>query len=340
MSEGSADPTIVFFSGSCRNNGLVDGAAGSGVWWGTEQPKNLAIRTPGKQTNNCSELFGLLSVLEQIRRDDLENANNSDAFLINTDRKYTFDCFTKYLPNWRVNNFSKPSGKGSIQNVELIRYIAALLEYVSLRHDVKLALVSSSENRQARLLAEQAVNLEKVQEVVWSDCRKEVEKKLALAREEIKHKKAQMGREAFNKEEEAPESSKKRKKETKKKKVAQEVSVIAPDKADEGQGGRPKKDKKLKRKAKDMDVGQQQEVVIRVEEERPKKRTKRKYDAEETELEIESNPARPPKPEKKKRSKKAAKVVVVLKIQVETKEKKHRRKEGREGKRRRHDQTE
>lgn len=91
-SESSADPIIVFFSGSCKNNGFDDSAAGSGVWWGTQHPKNLALRTPGKQTNICAELFGLLTVLEQIRQIDVEDTHSSDAFLIHTDRKYTFDC--------------------------------------------------------------------------------------------------------------------------------------------------------------------------------------------------------------------------------------------------------
>ncbi|KAK0481531.1 ribonuclease H-like domain-containing protein [Armillaria novae-zelandiae] len=177
MSEGSADPIIVLFSGSCKNNGFDDSAAGSGVWWGTQHPKNLALRTPGKQTNICAELFGLLTVLQQIQQIDVKDTKNSDAFLIHTDRKYTFDCFTRFLPKWRVNNFCK-SNKGSIENVELIRYITVLLDYVSLRHDVKFVFVPSDENHPARSLAEQASNLDKVEDVVWSDCRKKTEQEL------------------------------------------------------------------------------------------------------------------------------------------------------------------
>ncbi|KAK0455866.1 ribonuclease H-like domain-containing protein [Armillaria borealis] len=337
VSEGSADPIIVFFSGSCKNNGYDDSAAGSGFWWGTQHPKNLAIRTPGKQTNICAELFGLLTVLEQIQQIDVKDTNNSDAFLIHTDRKYTFDCFTRYLPTWRVNGFSR-ARKGSIENVELIRYITVLLDYVSLRHYVKLVFVPPDENRAAHTLAEQARNLDKVEDVVWSDCRKETEEELELARAEIEHmkyKKAQMERKAL----EVLESSKKHKKSKKEHKNAPEVPAIPLGNADEEQRERLKKDKKLKRKARDADIDHQQEAVIRVEEERMKKRTKRKHDTEETEMELEGNSAQPPRSEKKKRSKKAAKVVVVLKIQVETKEKKRRRKEGREGKHRRHEQA-
>ncbi|PBL00393.1 ribonuclease H-like protein [Armillaria gallica] len=335
MSEGSADLIIVFFSGSCKNNGFDDSAAGSGVWWGTQHPKNLAVRTPGKQTNICAELFGLLTVLEQIQQIDEKDTNNLDAFLIHTDRKYTFDCFTRYLPKWRVNNFCKPK-KGPIENVELIRYITVLLDYVSLRHDVKLVFVPSDENRPARALAEQASNLDKVEDVIWSDCRRKTEEKLALTRAEIEHmkyEKAQTERKAL----EVLESSKKHNSK-KEKKNAQEVPAIPLDNADEEQRERLKKDKKLKRKARDADIDRQQEIIIRVEEERTEKRTKRKHDTEETEMELKGNSVQPPRSEKK-RSKKVAKVVVVLKIQVETKEKKGRRKEGREGKHRRHEQA-
>lgn len=333
-SESSADPIIVFFSGSCKNNGFDDSAAGSGVWWGTQHPKNLALRTPGKQTNICAELFGLLTVLEQIRQIDVEDTHSSDAFLIHTDRKYTFDCFTRFLPKWRINNFCKTKNKGSIENVELIRYITVLLDYVSLRHDVKLVFVPWDENRPARVLAEQASNLDKVEDVIWSDCRKEIEEKLVLARAEMEYEKAQIEHKAL----EVLKSSKKHKKSKNEKKNAQEVPAVVPIDADEEQRGQLKKDKKLKRKARDMDIDQH-EVVIQVEEERTKKRTKRKHDTEETEIELEGNSARPPRSEKKKQSKKAAKVVVVLKIQVETKEKKQRRKEGREGKHRKHEQA-
>ncbi|SJL06389.1 uncharacterized protein ARMOST_09725 [Armillaria ostoyae] len=330
MSEGSADLIIIFFSGSCKNNGCDDGAAGSGVWWGTQHPKSVFSRL-------FAELFGLLTVLEQIQQIDVKDTNNSDAFLIHTDRKYTFDCFTRYLPKWRVNNFCKPK-KGPIENVELIRYITVLLDYVSLRHDVKLVFVPSDENRAARALAEQARNSDKVEDIVWSNCRRETEEELVLARAEIEHmkyKKAQMERKAL----EVPECSKKHKKSKKEKKNAQEVPAIPLGNADEEQRERLKKNKKLKRKARDADIDQQQEVVIRVEGERTKKRTKRKHDTEETEVELEGNSVPPPRSEKKKRSKKAEKVVVVLKIQVETKEKKRRRKEGREDKHRRHEQA-
>ncbi|KAK0199035.1 ribonuclease H-like domain-containing protein [Armillaria mellea] len=329
MSEDSTEPIIVFFSGSCKNNGFDDSAAGSGVWWGAQHPKNLAVRTPGKQTNICAELFGLLIVLEQIQHTDVKDTNNSDAFLIHTDRKYTFDCFTRFLPKWRVTDFCRPK-KGTIENVELIRYITVLLDYVSLRHDIKFLFVSSNENRAARALAEQATNLDKVEDIVWSNCRRDTEEELVLARAEIEHmkyKKLQMEPKAL----EVMESSKKHKKSKKEKKSrVQEVPAIALINADEEQRERLKKDKKLKRKVRDADINQQ-EVIMRVEEERTKKRTKRKHDTEETEVELEGNSAHPPESEKK-RSKKAAKVVVVLKIQVETKEKKRRRKERREDK--------
>ncbi|KAK0246445.1 hypothetical protein EDD85DRAFT_944836 [Armillaria nabsnona] len=337
MSEGSADPVIVFFSGCCKNNGFDDSAAGSGIWWGTQHPKNLAVRTPGKQTNICAELFGLLTVLEQIQQIDIKDTNNSDAFLIHTDESIRSTASPRYLPKWQINNFCKPK-KGPIENVELIRYTTVLLDYISLRHDVKLVFVPSDENHPARALVEQASNLDKVEDVVWSDCRKKIEEDLAQARAEIEHmkyKKAQMEREAL----EVLESSKKHKKSKKEKKNAQEAPAIPLGNADEEQRERLKKDKKLKRKARDVDIDQQQEVVIRVEEERTKKRTKRKHDTEETEMELKGNSVQPPRSEKKKRSKKAAKVVVVLKIQVETKEKKGRRKEERSGKHRRHEQV-
>lgn len=52
-----------------------------------------------------------------------------------------------------------------IQNVELIRYIAVLHEYLSLKHDVTLAFVPLGEDRPVHVLAEQAKDLEKMRKL-------------------------------------------------------------------------------------------------------------------------------------------------------------------------------
>ncbi|KAF9783300.1 hypothetical protein BJ322DRAFT_1069957 [Thelephora terrestris] len=51
---------VVYTDGSCINNGTDDAIAGSGVWYGPQDTRNLAIRVPGKkQSNQVGELLAI-----------------------------------------------------------------------------------------------------------------------------------------------------------------------------------------------------------------------------------------------------------------------------------------
>lgn len=48
---------VVYSDGACKGNGKVGSVAGVGVWWGHNDPRNIAERCPGDQTNNRAELI-------------------------------------------------------------------------------------------------------------------------------------------------------------------------------------------------------------------------------------------------------------------------------------------
>ncbi|OSC96746.1 hypothetical protein PYCCODRAFT_1378567 [Trametes coccinea BRFM310] len=122
---------VVYSDGACKGNGKVGAIAGIGVWWAENDPRNLAERCPGFQTNNRAELIAIVRVLETTplaRR----------PLLIKTDSKYSISCFRHWMPKWIANNFKTSSGE-AVKNAHLIQYLSSLLDERA-RHGQKIHL--------------------------------------------------------------------------------------------------------------------------------------------------------------------------------------------------------
>ena len=65
---------FVYTDGSCSNNGKKDAAAGIGVYFGPDDPRNVSRRVDGKQSNNTAELGALLVAYEALER-EIRGAN-------------------------------------------------------------------------------------------------------------------------------------------------------------------------------------------------------------------------------------------------------------------------
>ncbi|KIK47662.1 hypothetical protein CY34DRAFT_212831 [Suillus luteus UH-Slu-Lm8-n1] len=110
---------VVYSDGACKGNGQVRPVAGVGVWWGWNDPRNIAERCPGDQTNNRAELIAIVRALET-------TPFSQRPLMIKTDSKYSIQCVESWLPKWSANGFRTATGQ-SVKNAELIRYLAALL---------------------------------------------------------------------------------------------------------------------------------------------------------------------------------------------------------------------
>ena len=91
----------VHTDGSCLGNGTEDARAGAGVFWGHDSPKNLAVRVPGKQTNNHAEIFAIFMALL--------GAQGSPALKIFSDSVYAIKSLVDWAPSiaeraWKVEN--------------------------------------------------------------------------------------------------------------------------------------------------------------------------------------------------------------------------------------------
>ncbi|KAH7915685.1 ribonuclease H-like domain-containing protein [Hygrophoropsis aurantiaca] len=110
---------VVYCDGACKGNGKAGSVAGVGVWWGAGDPRNIAERCPGDQTNNRAELIGIVRVLETA-------PPSSRPLLIKTDSSYSISCIEVWFSKWVRNGFRTGGGE-RVKHQEIIRYISALI---------------------------------------------------------------------------------------------------------------------------------------------------------------------------------------------------------------------
>jgi ribonuclease HI len=98
----------VYTDGSCISNGNADAIAGSGVWYGEGDDRNLAYRLSSKHnTNNASEIMAVLLAAQK---------NYPDTELtIHSDSQYTMDALTKNLAKFESNGWVGVSNPSLIQ---------------------------------------------------------------------------------------------------------------------------------------------------------------------------------------------------------------------------------
>lgn len=175
----------VFSDGACKGNGKFGAVAGVGVWWGHDDPRNLAERCPGKQTNNRAELIAIVRVLEQSQAE-------TNPLRIKTDSKYSINCVTQWLQRWAVNDFKTSKGT-SVENAVLIKYLARLLERSDrLGRKISLEYVQGHVGIEGNEAADRQANigatLPEVPERDWENLEKVLTNKMNAELKKMKHR--------------------------------------------------------------------------------------------------------------------------------------------------------
>jgi len=90
---GDMDTITVYTDGSCIKNGEENAQAGSGIWYGRNNPNNKALKVPGPdQSNQMGELYAVLQVIKSTLLHIL--------LLIKSHSKYVIEGLTKNLEEW------------------------------------------------------------------------------------------------------------------------------------------------------------------------------------------------------------------------------------------------
>lgn len=98
------DAVVVYTDGCCSANGRKGARAGIGVYWGCNHPLNVAERLHGKQTNQRAEIQAACRALQQARQKKIQK------LIIYTDSMFTINGVTKWVKNWKLNNWQLKSG--------------------------------------------------------------------------------------------------------------------------------------------------------------------------------------------------------------------------------------
>ncbi|POS85871.1 hypothetical protein EPUL_004454, partial [Erysiphe pulchra] len=110
----------VYTDGSARRNGRKGARAGVGVFFGTNDPRNLSEPLQGElQTNQRAELTAVLRALQICPQDkDVQ---------IFTDSTYSINSLTKWYKVWLNNNWRTSNGS-SVVNKDLVQAIRHLMD--------------------------------------------------------------------------------------------------------------------------------------------------------------------------------------------------------------------
>ncbi|SNX84604.1 related to Ribonuclease H [Melanopsichium pennsylvanicum] len=121
--DSTAHKIVVYCDGSSIGNGKIGARAGWGVFFEDTSLHHLneSRRLPGPtQTNNRAELMAIIRAIQLC-------PNDGRLLEIVSDSKYSMDAVTKWLPNWKRNNWKTATG-GQVQNQDLIQQLDIEIE--------------------------------------------------------------------------------------------------------------------------------------------------------------------------------------------------------------------
>ena len=146
----------VYTDGACSNNGKDNAQAGIGIFFGTDDPRNVSKRITGKQTNNMAELSAIIETYAIIEPD----LKQGKQIAIVSDSEYAIKCVTTYGETCSKNGWNK-----AIPNKETVKLVYELykdqpIRFIHVKAHTKETDIHSLGNHQADLLANQAIGLD------------------------------------------------------------------------------------------------------------------------------------------------------------------------------------
>jgi ribonuclease HI len=104
---------FVYTDGSCSNNGQPGAQAGMGVYFGPGDPRNLAKRVVGKQSNNTGELGAMIEAYRILEKEILAGK----PITIVSDSNYAIRAVTTYGQKCAEKGWAK-----DIPNKDMVQY--------------------------------------------------------------------------------------------------------------------------------------------------------------------------------------------------------------------------
>ena len=111
-----APMAVIYTDGACINNGREDARAGSGAWYGENDPRNISVRVAhSEQSNQTGELVAILLVVKA-------HPPEEDLCIV-SDSKYAIDGLTKNVREWEDKDWL------NIQHRDIFKSITAWMRW-------------------------------------------------------------------------------------------------------------------------------------------------------------------------------------------------------------------
>lgn len=136
----------IFTDGACSGN---PGAGGWGALLRHKDTEKELCGAEAETTNNRMELTAVIEALKALKK-----ACNITLY---TDSRYVMDGITKWLPNWKQNNWKTSNKKSAVKNVDLWQTLDSLIQ----GHEIRWVWVKGHnghpENERVDKLARDAI---------------------------------------------------------------------------------------------------------------------------------------------------------------------------------------
>lgn len=114
----------VYTDGSCKNNGRVGARAGYGVYFGPNNPLNVARPVQGNRvTNNAAEIQAATEAAE------IAYNNGYNKIRIHTDSEFVQKSVNDWMPKWKDNGWRKASGEPVKNRTDFEKLDSALQKF-------------------------------------------------------------------------------------------------------------------------------------------------------------------------------------------------------------------
>ncbi|KAJ8115004.1 hypothetical protein OPT61_g3243 [Boeremia exigua] len=139
---------VVYTDGSSLGNGQTGAVAGVGVYFGTNDKRNVSEPLRGsKQTNQRAELTAVARALDHVPIDR--------DVLICTDSYYAIRCITEWSPKWLKNGWKNSAGK-DVENRDLVEpIISRVCEREACKAKTKFQWIKGHANDPGNVAADQ-----------------------------------------------------------------------------------------------------------------------------------------------------------------------------------------
>jgi ribonuclease HI len=150
-----------YTDGSVTNNGKSNARGGCGVFFGNNDPRNMAIRFRiPPVTTPRTELFAVYKALEIYIKSNWNIFHSSEKLsprkklYIYSDSLLTVETVQSWMDTWNRNGWHKKDGK-HVQNVDLIQSIFNIKKYYIKKLQIKLIHIRSHQPAPKNIMSEE-----------------------------------------------------------------------------------------------------------------------------------------------------------------------------------------